>query len=40
LGTAKESTDAMFDHLFAALPAHLLEQRLIARRYGAKPGGH
>jgi pyruvate dehydrogenase E1 component alpha subunit len=37
LGRAKPSTDAMFDHLFAALPAHLREQRLIARRYAAKP---
>jgi pyruvate dehydrogenase E1 component alpha subunit len=38
LATAKESTDAMFEHLFAALPARLHEQRLMARRYGAKPG--
>ena len=34
------STDAMFDHLFAALPAHLHEQRRIARKYGSKPSGH
>jgi 2-oxoisovalerate dehydrogenase E1 component alpha subunit len=40
LGTAKPSTDAMFEHLFAALPAHLHEQRLIARKYGSKPSGH
>jgi pyruvate dehydrogenase E1 component alpha subunit len=38
LGKAKPSTDAMFDHLFAALPAHLHEQRLTARRYSSKPG--
>jgi 2-oxoisovalerate dehydrogenase E1 component alpha subunit len=34
LGKSKPATDAMFDHLFAALPAHLREQRLIARKYG------
>jgi pyruvate dehydrogenase E1 component alpha subunit len=38
LGKAKPATDAMFDHLFAALPAHLGEQRLIARHYSSKPG--
>ena len=36
----KPSTDAMFDHLFASLPAHLHEQRLTARKYGAKTGRH
>lgn len=40
LKAAKPSTDAMFDHLFAALPAHLREQRDVARKYGAQPGGH
>ena len=40
LGKAQPSTDEMFEHLFAALPAHLHEQRLIARKYGAKPSGH
>jgi pyruvate dehydrogenase E1 component alpha subunit len=40
LARAKPSTDAMFDHLFAALPAHLREQRLIARKYGSKTSGH
>jgi 2-oxoisovalerate dehydrogenase E1 component alpha subunit len=40
LGKAKPSSDAMFEHLFAALPAHLHEQRLIARKYGLKPSGH
>jgi pyruvate dehydrogenase E1 component alpha subunit len=39
LAKAKPATDAMFDHLFATLPAHLSEQRLIARKY-AKPSGH
>ena len=39
LDTAKPSTDAMFDHLFAELPQHLREQRAIARKYGAKPSG-
>jgi 2-oxoisovalerate dehydrogenase E1 component alpha subunit len=38
--TAKQSTDAMFDTLFAELPLHLREQRAIARKYGAKPRGH
>ncbi len=37
---AKPSTDAMFDHLFAVLPAHLHEQRRIARKYGSKHSGH
>ncbi|HEY3657897.1 MAG TPA: pyruvate dehydrogenase (acetyl-transferring) E1 component subunit alpha [Steroidobacteraceae bacterium] len=37
LRLAKPSTDAMFDHLFAALPRHLHEQRAIARHY-SKPG--
>ena len=36
----KPSTDAMFDHLFAALPSHLYEQRDAARRYGVKLSGH
>jgi 2-oxoisovalerate dehydrogenase E1 component alpha subunit len=40
LANAKPSTDAMFDHLFAALPAHLHEQRRIARKYGSKHSGH
>jgi 2-oxoisovalerate dehydrogenase E1 component alpha subunit len=40
LAKAKPSTDAMFEHLFAALPAHLHEQRLIARKYASKPSGH
>ena len=35
---AKPSTDAMFDHLFAALPAHLHEQRATARHYSSKSG--
>jgi hypothetical protein len=30
----------MFDHLFAEMPAHLHEQRAIARKYSAKPSGH
>lgn len=37
--TPKPSTDAMFDHLFARLPAHLAEQRHTARRY-ATPEQH
>lgn len=40
LGTPKQSTDAMFDHLFAEPPQHLREQRSIARRYGAGTGEH
>ena len=38
LAKPKPSTDAMFDHLFAALPPHLHEQRLIARHYSSNPG--
>ncbi len=38
LDTAKQGTDAMFDHLFATPPAHLVEQRAMARRYGNHPG--
>ena len=40
LRTAAPSTDAMFDHLFARLPAHLQEQRATARQYAAKHTGH
>ena len=40
LAKARPTTDAMFDHLFAALPAHLHEQRRVARKYGSKPSGH
>jgi len=40
LGSSKPATDAMFAHLFAAPPAHLHEQRLIARKYGSKSSGH
>jgi len=40
LATPRPSTDAMFEHLFAELPAHLHEQRLIARKYGSKSSGH
>jgi 2-oxoisovalerate dehydrogenase E1 component alpha subunit len=41
LHSVKPSTDAMFDHLFAALPPHLEEQRATARTYSSsdeKPG--
>jgi pyruvate dehydrogenase E1 component alpha subunit len=34
-----QSTDAMFDNLFAQLPDHLHPQRATARRYTAKRGG-
>jgi pyruvate dehydrogenase E1 component alpha subunit len=37
LATPKQSTDAMFDHLYAQLPAALQAQREEARRYAA-PG--
>jgi pyruvate dehydrogenase E1 component alpha subunit len=48
LHSVKPSTDAMFDHLFAALPPHLEEQRATARTYSSsdeqpgasKPSGH
>jgi pyruvate dehydrogenase E1 component alpha subunit len=36
---SKPSTDAMFDHLFAEMPRHLIEQREVARRYGTTAGG-
>jgi hypothetical protein len=29
----------MFDHLFAGMPRHLIEQRDLARKYGATTGG-
>jgi pyruvate dehydrogenase E1 component alpha subunit len=32
---ARPTTDAMFDHLFAALPKHLVEQRATARYYSS-----
>jgi 2-oxoisovalerate dehydrogenase E1 component alpha subunit len=35
LKLVKPSTDLMFDHLFATLPAHLHEQRQIARAYSS-----
>jgi pyruvate dehydrogenase E1 component alpha subunit len=38
-GTPKPSTDAMFDHLFATLPADTQAQREAARRY-AQPDTH
>jgi len=40
LGTPKQSTDAMFEHLFAQPTAQLLEQRETARRYAGKSGSH
>ena len=40
LAKPKPATDAMFDHLFASLPAHLHEQRRLARKYASKPSGH
>ncbi len=40
LSRPKPSTDAMFDHLFAELPAHLHEQRATARRYASKSSGN
>jgi pyruvate dehydrogenase E1 component alpha subunit len=36
----KPTTDAMFDHLFAALPPHLEAQRAVARKYTSKNSGH
>jgi len=40
LATPAQSTDAMFDHLFAELPAHLRAQRATARKYATKSSGH
>jgi 2-oxoisovalerate dehydrogenase E1 component alpha subunit len=38
--SSRQSTDAMFEHLFAVMPAHLLEQRATALKYSAKSSGH
>jgi pyruvate dehydrogenase E1 component alpha subunit len=38
LTTPKQSTDAMFDYLFARLPKSIREQRELARRYAAMSG--
>jgi hypothetical protein len=38
LAQPRPAADAMFDHLFAVLPAHLHEQRRTARKYGSKSG--
>jgi 2-oxoisovalerate dehydrogenase E1 component alpha subunit len=35
VNTPKQSTDTMFDHLFAKLPRHLLAQKELARRFGS-----
>jgi pyruvate dehydrogenase E1 component alpha subunit len=40
LATPRQSTDAMFDTLFAAIPPHLAAQRAMARRYASSGGGH
>lgn len=39
LKSSRPSTDAMFDHLFAEMPRHLVEQRDTARIYGTTAGG-
>jgi pyruvate dehydrogenase E1 component alpha subunit len=39
LASARPSTDAMFDHLFATPPKHVQEQRDIARAYATQQGG-
>jgi len=33
LGTPKQSTDSMFDYLFANPPRHIADQKEVARRY-------
>jgi TPP-dependent pyruvate/acetoin dehydrogenase alpha subunit len=38
LHTPKQSTDAMFDYVFARLPKSTREQRDFARRYAASSG--
>jgi 2-oxoisovalerate dehydrogenase E1 component alpha subunit len=40
LATPKQSTDTMFDYLFAETPRHLLAQRAAARRFPGPDGGH
>lgn len=39
LATPRQSTDSMFDHVYADLPESLREQREEARRYAAQAGG-
>jgi 2-oxoisovalerate dehydrogenase E1 component alpha subunit len=38
LNTPRQSTDAMFDHLYARLPRNVQEQREMARRYAGSSG--
>ena len=38
LNTGKQSTDSMFDYLFARLPKNTMAQRELARRYAASSG--
>jgi 2-oxoisovalerate dehydrogenase E1 component alpha subunit len=38
MNTPKQTSDAMFDYLFANPPKHLLEQREQARHYAGKSG--
>jgi 2-oxoisovalerate dehydrogenase E1 component alpha subunit len=40
LTTGKQSTDSMFDYLFARLPKSTRKQRELARRYAASANGH
>jgi pyruvate dehydrogenase E1 component alpha subunit len=40
LNTPKQSTDAMFDHLFARMPKNIEEQRELASRYGSSGPAH
>ena len=40
LHTPKQSSDAMFDYLFANMPKQLQEQREVARRYSSAGSGH
>jgi 2-oxoisovalerate dehydrogenase E1 component alpha subunit len=40
LNTPKQSTDSMFEHLFARLPKSVRAQRELARRYAASSNGH
>jgi 2-oxoisovalerate dehydrogenase E1 component alpha subunit len=40
LSTPKQSTDTMFDYLFAQTPRHLALQRAVARRHPTNDGGH
>jgi 2-oxoisovalerate dehydrogenase E1 component alpha subunit len=40
LNAPKPAVDSMFDYMYARMPARLIEQREMARRYSSPPSGH